>query len=103
MAKNNIQVGDVVWWHWPQRPELEAEWRKEHGQDPLLIVEMEHFDYGNEWHPKLIELNTGLPVRNGRAVNSQVFRKDEFLTAVYRASGNINPKTNQTKKERKPE
>jgi hypothetical protein len=94
-----FEVGDVVRWHWPSNPSYVQKWQKEYGQDPLVVVKIKHYEgycYEDD-HPILVEVGTGKPVKRGEAVNRQVFVKDEFLTAVYRASGNINkqPKPKQ--------
>lgn len=89
-----LEVGDVVWWHWPTRPQLVPTWQRSFGQDPLVVTEVV------EDGVKLKQVSDGKPVTHHRnsPIHRQVFRKDEFLTAVYRASGNINPKSKPKKK-----
>ena len=86
MQNEPFQVGDIVLWHYPLHPEYCVSWAREYGPGPFEITEIP--TRGGVFIRPLNSKPTLYLSGRTHPFNHEIFRCDQFLTAVRRAKIN---------------
>jgi hypothetical protein len=81
MQSQPFEVGDVVHWHYPPHQDYCVSWAREYGPGPFEVTWNED---GLRIKPLAGEPTAYLSAR-AYPFNPQIFRCDQFLTAVHKA------------------